>query len=129
MKKNKRTRDIRQLIQIDMVIDCGWVHTHGMSKLGLPELEINRVPNFLFEDAARLLNHVADYMVNHAKKRVEVGETMAVSDLCVFRFSPATPRPDDLEHYKDERWELTEVTLPCSDCQAGTCDQHQAGHN
>jgi hypothetical protein len=61
------------------------------------------VPNFLFEDAARLLNHVADYMVNHAKKPVRVGETMAVSDLCVFRFLPATPRQDDLEHYKDER--------------------------
>lgn len=40
----------------------GWVHTHGMDEHGPPELEIWDIPNFLAEDAARLLKHVCKYM-------------------------------------------------------------------
>ena len=45
----------------------GWIHTHGMDALGLPELEIRNCPLFLGEFAAEILRTVCDYMLDSGK--------------------------------------------------------------
>ncbi len=75
----------------------GWVHTHGMDEYGLPELEIRDVPGFLAEDAARLLNHVCDYMLDSGNV-IKLGETMAVSSRSRFRFIKSEAIPGEEEH-------------------------------
>ena len=44
----------------------GWLHTHGLSVRGLPELETRNVPLFLGNAAAGVLNDFADYLLNEA---------------------------------------------------------------
>jgi hypothetical protein len=95
------------------VTGTGWVHTHGLASLGLPELEVRGVPDFLAEDAARLLNLVAGYM---RKKRVKLGETMATSPRTSFRFIKADPIPGNEDHYEDERWQIVDVETVCECC-------------
>ncbi len=45
----------------------GWVRTHGLAARGRPELEIRSVPLFLAPAAGRLLNDLADYLLNDAE--------------------------------------------------------------
>jgi hypothetical protein len=105
-------------VKVDGVIGQGWVHTHGMAALGLPELEIRGVPNFLFDAAAGLLHHVAEYMIRAKRKGpVKLGQTMAVSDHCAFRFVKAEAQPDCGNHYQVERWRLVDIELTCPCCQ------------
>ncbi len=95
------------------VTGTGWVHTHGLADLGLPELEIRGVPDFLAEDAARLLKLVARYMKTN---RVKLGETMATSPRTAFRFVKAAPIPGNEDHYEDERWQIVDVETACECC-------------
>jgi hypothetical protein len=95
----------------------GWVHTHGMDRLGLPELEMRSVPGFLAESAAKILRDVCDYLIESGN-RVSVGETMAVSDRTVFRFVKAEPIPGQENHYETERWQIVESECKCADCRA-----------
>ena len=108
-------------VQCDHVISGsdtkGWVHTHGMDRLGLPELEMRDVPGFLAESAAALLEHICDYMIDSGKK-VSVGETMAVSKRTTFRFVKAEPIPGHDNHYETERWQIVEVECQCAECGA-----------
>ena len=48
-------------VDIHCVIGAGWVHTHGMDRHGLPELEVRGVPGLLFEYAGNVLNEVCAY--------------------------------------------------------------------
>lgn len=108
-------------IQCDHVISGtetkGWVHTHGMDRLGLPELEMRKVPAFLAEAAAGMLANVCDYMIDSGKT-VSVGETMAVSPRTTFRLVTTVPIPGRENHYETERWQIAEVECQCEDCGA-----------
>lgn len=95
----------------------GWLHTHGMNRLGLPELEIRDVQLFLAEPAGALLRHVCDYMHNSGT-RVYDGETMATSDKTIFRFVNSVPIPGQENHFEVERLRIVEVDVPCSECGA-----------
>jgi hypothetical protein len=114
--------DIRKHIRIDGVSN-GWIHTHGMVELGLPELEINDVPCILQEEAGRLINHVAAYMheVKDSDHPVRLHQTMQISAHTCLRFAPAVPREDAINHYKADRWELVGVTR-CPGCGAFHAD-------
>jgi hypothetical protein len=93
----------------------GWVHTHGMDRLGLPELEMREVPGFLVETAASILREACGYMIDSGKK-VSLGETMAISDRAVFRFVMAEAIPGQEYHYETERWQIVEVECRCEEC-------------
>jgi hypothetical protein len=93
----------------------GWVHSHGMDRHRLPELEMRNVPAFLAEAAADILREVCRYMIESGKK-VSVGETMAVSPQTAFRFVKADPIPGQENHYERDRWRIIEVECQCEEC-------------
>lgn len=97
------------------VIGSGWVHSHGMESLGLPEVEVRDVPAFLAEAAADLLREVCDYMIESGK-RIKPGETMALSQRTRCRFLAAEPTPGDEAHYRAERLTVVEVKSVCDCC-------------
>jgi hypothetical protein len=123
--KVEKVIDVTKHIQVHMIFDgpntVGWVHTHGMWELfQLPDLEIVSVsPLFLMADAGRILNHVAQYMVDSktgvgGAKPVTLGQLMGLSRLVVVRFNQATPRnPGDKDeiasHYTTPRWRVDQV--------------------
>lgn len=115
----RRGTKIQKLITVDAVVDGeltrGWVHTHGMDKLGLPELEIRNVtPNCLLVEASKLLNFVAQYVAS-APKKVELGDTMSFgpNPAECFRFAKLPPIPGEEEHYRVERWTLVDIEQAC----------------
>lgn len=97
------------------VIESGWVHTHGLDQLGLPELEIRNVPPMFAEAAARILREVSEYLQEPGVV-VKSGETMAVSPHTKFRFVTAEPISGDEDHYDVERWELVSLAQVCECC-------------
>lgn len=80
----------------------GWVHTHGMCKHNLPDLEIRGVPVFLAGAAMAVLRSVCDYMLDSGKK-INLGENMALGERMVFSFRKAVPLPGEEDHYEVER--------------------------
>jgi hypothetical protein len=101
--------DVKKEVVIHLVtegVNKGWIRTHGLAKHGLPELEIRGVPLFMKPDAARLLNKIADYMLNDPPESVKLGDTMAVGDEAArFAFEMLPP----LDEATEERWTLTDV--------------------
>jgi hypothetical protein len=101
----------------------GWVHMHGMDRFGRPELEMRGIPGCLVEGAARILQHVGDYMIDSGAD-VSVGETMALSDRTVFRFVKAVPIRGEEEHYQVERWQIVEVEPRCEACGLNSVEKN-----
>ena len=104
----------------------GWVHTHNMWDLfGLPDLEIRGVyPIFLMADAGRILNHIAQYMIDSKSgvdnaKPVSIGETMSLGFNRVVRFSSPGPAGLHENHFKNPRWLVEEVPMKCEACERG----------
>jgi len=93
----------------------GWVHTHGMTAFGLPELEMRNVPSFLVEGAAKLLRSICHYM-RQPGVVISVGETMATSPRTRFRFLKSQPIPGHENHFVEERWQIVEVEMSCDEC-------------
>lgn len=127
-KRTKSTRDIdiRDHIVIHCITEephCGWMHTHGMAELGLPELEIRSVPLFLSPDAANLLNHIAQYMydgkngLNDARP-VKLGQRLGVGPMQIVQFVKLMPIPGEEDHYANECWALSDSPL------RHACDMH-----
>src|SRR5687767_9114505 len=119
-KKSEKEFDVREHIVIHFVTDGekqkGWVHTHGMEELGLPELEIRDLPLFLAPDAGRLINHVSQYLYDgkhgiDGAKPVSLGEVMAISPFCRFKFVKLDPIEGDEAHFKHERWSLSDEPM------------------
>lgn len=112
-------------LRIDMVpigADAeGWVHTHGLAALGLPELEIRGVkPSFLMSAAAALLRDIAEYMA-HGPRAVRVGDELVLDEHTFVVLARADPLPEAADHYGDDRWCVEELPAPrCRWCeQAG----------
>ena len=103
----------RGKVKIHYITEDGWLHTHGMDSLGLPELEVRHVPAFLAEDAAGLLRHVCDYMAESGV-RIKPGETMATSPRNRFKFLES--KPGDEDHSQAERLLIAEVEPTCECC-------------
>ena len=126
------SEDVRNLIHIHMITSTiehspqrGWVHTHGMAALELPELEIRGVPLILMYDAASLLNHVAQYMLDgkrglHGARPVKLHEKMGVGHSRIVYFDKLPPVVGDEDHFKDERWALTDAAMGTA-CSCGRC--------
>jgi hypothetical protein len=101
--------------------EMGWVHTHGLSKFKLPELEIRNVPLFLGPAATGFLNGLAGYMLN-GPKPIKVGETYGTGPMAICRVVKADPIVNDPDviatHYQTERWLLSDDPL------RGVCKLH-----
>jgi len=114
-------------IEIHNVVgDAGsghWLHTHGMDRLGLPELEIRGVPSFLVDAAAGLIRHVCGYM-QEPSVVVKLGETMQVGPHSRLRLERAESLASAEDHYHVERWTLAQVPMTCSECGATACAGH-----
>jgi hypothetical protein len=115
--------------QLHAVAEQGWIHTHGLDKLGLPELEMLDVPGFLMEAAAGLLHHVADYLCK-PHSPVLVGQTMQTSEHTRFRFVRGSEdwlpelEPGQADHYAVERWRIVDVEVRCACCQLTPSDHN-----
>ena len=95
----------------------GWVHTHGLSALGLPELEIRGVrPNFLMRAAAHALNDIADYLFNSGDV-VELGEPLELGANTFVRLAELAPLEGHEEHYADRRWAVVGLPSVCPACE------------
>lgn len=124
--------DIRTRMQIHMVTDgphSGWVHTHGLAELGLPELELRAVPLLFGASAGRLLNHVAQYLYDgkhgiDGAGPVTLGQTMATEPYCRFKFVKLAPLPGDEEHFRVERWSLSDEPMS-GFCDDPECKAHE----
>lgn len=123
--------DIQEHVVLHVVSNgadqLGWIHTHGMHQLGCADLEIRGIPLFMMEQAARLMNHVAQYMASKARvgEPVELGEVMSTSPYSTFRFVRLDPIPGDEAHFKHERWALSDEPMRgrCGECDTGcNCD-------
>ena len=104
------------------VIGTGWVHTHGMDELGLPELEVRDIPDFLAEDVARLLSHICKYMQTGGKP-VQLGEVMETSPRTRFRFVKPEPMSGSEDHYLVERWQIVDAMAVCECCGLKSCEK------
>jgi hypothetical protein len=113
-------------VRVEGVTDgSGWVHTHGMVTLGLPELEMRGVPLYLMGAASRLMNIIASYMYEGKNGHpgthpVRAGESLQIGNITV-RVDVATPISGDEEHYVTERWVVTDEPMRgiCALCEAG----------
>lgn len=130
MSNNKNF--IEDSIQIHIVstgvAEMGWIHTHGMSKFGCPELEMRGIPLYLMEPAASLLNHVADYMIEQRRagtRPVQLGHTMAVSRRTAFRFVKLDPIEGSENHYVEERWALSDEPMRGRCVECGDDHEHE----
>jgi len=120
--------DIQEHVTLHVVSNgvdqTGWMHTHGMDKLGCADLEIRGIPLFLMESAARLMNHVAQYMaacVRNGEPPVKLGQVMSTSPYATFRFVRLDPIPGDEAHFAHERWALSDEPMRgrCGECESG----------
>jgi hypothetical protein len=65
--------DVREHVQIHIVSDSQWFHTHGLIKFGRPELEIYGVPPELEDTAFATLLDISQYVATSAV--IEPGQT------------------------------------------------------
>lgn len=97
------------------VVGLGWIHTHGMTDRGFPEVEVRHIPDFLAEPAADLIRHVCDYMLDTGT-RIRPGETMETSPRTRFRLVRAEPLPGEEDHYTVECLQIVDVEHTCDSC-------------
>ena len=78
------------------------------------------MPTFLRDPAGRLLNGMADYLLNSGRT-VAVGEEVHCDGFGILTTAPAVPREDMPDHYDHERWTILSVRhdqVPCEYCAA-----------
>lgn len=103
MAKAKRLDPAKETVVHIVSDERGWVHTHGLDKHGLPELEVRGVPLFLAEDAVVLLNEISDYLLNSGNP-VKPGQTMQVGNRhIVFESGHSRDAALDAGHYDTPR--------------------------
>jgi hypothetical protein len=116
-------------VEIHLVTDGpakGWSHTHGLAAHGRPELEIRGVPLFLGSATARLLNDLADYLLNDAQAPLLAGQIIH-GGRSALQVVAAHPDPDggyDPAHYVDVR--LLIVDAPDTGCACEECARELA---
>jgi hypothetical protein len=104
----------------------GWIHTHGLDAHGKPELEIRNVPLFLGGAATRLLNDIADHLLNDAVSPFLPGDlvTGGRTSIQVLEARPDEGGGYDEAHYRTPR--LVLVDAPGDACACDECAKELA---
>jgi hypothetical protein len=128
-----RRLDPRREVVLEYTVDGparGWLHTHGLARHGVPELELRNVPRFLRGPACALLNEVADYLLNRATRPLLPGQTMLLGrDVLLFVESG----PDERAGYDRLHYEgcvrLRIIDPPPGPCDCDACARELAGRS
>jgi uncharacterized protein YegJ (DUF2314 family) len=138
---SQATRDFAEAfvdhqIQFELLDEGGtvWLHTHGMQKFGLPELEMEQVPEALAASARRLMTLVVEAILETMSRGVDVRYPLTLGDSAVCVDLEERPRDDeghfpagslmllpfcgDLDRRDPETWNAVLAQLP-----AGTVHQ------
>ncbi len=115
-----RKLDVRKRIQIHYVTSgaCkGWVHTHGLARYGRPELEIRKVPPLFATSAARMLNEIAEYLLE-SKRPMLPGHTMELGrDLLLMQEG----KPDEAHGYDELHYRVPVLTVTAIEPECEFC--------
>jgi hypothetical protein len=105
----------------------GWLHTHGLSAHGKPELEIKNVPIFLRVAAAGLLNDLAGYLLNDASAPLVAGDVVhaGADTVAVLAARADAEAGYDPAHYEGYV-RLTIVDPPATGCECDACAEELA---
>ena len=95
-----RDQIVKSNILIELLDEDGhvWVHSHGMQKFGLPDVEIEGVPKELSSEAVRLILKVCETLVEKRTESSNLSQPMELTDppvTCYFDFR----RSDDEGHF------------------------------
>lgn len=120
-KKITKKPDITDLVQIHLVTDGddtkGWIHTHGMDALGLPELEIKGIPLFMGTAACALLNEFGRYMMENPDRPVLEGQNIQMGPaLFSVKECPRLSIDEGDGHYTVRRLELVDSPALIGHC-------------
>lgn len=116
--------DVNELIEIHLSPASDerhvWVHTHGMVKLGKPELEIRDVPLLFQAAAGHMVNSLADYILNE-EDDVKLGHIFSSSPFEMVYLIRLEPIEGQEDHFAEDRWALmhpadAQVELPAVTC-------------
>jgi hypothetical protein len=89
---------------------AGWLHTHGMEKLGLPNFEVRGVPGDLAPTAAGVLGEVCD-TVRRQNRAVRHGDEIQLPSGVRVRFVRGEPIPENEEHYLSDRLQVEALAV------------------
>jgi hypothetical protein len=106
----------------------GWLHTHGLAAHGMPELEMKDVPAFLRLAAGGLLNDVAGYLLNDAKKPLVAGDLVHLDEWTTLQVVAGEGDAEagyDPAHYEGYV-RLTVVDPPDTRCECAECARELA---
>jgi len=78
--------------------DSVWIHTHGMQKFGLPELEIENIPAVLVQSGLRLMFMAAKSLLASRESRPDVGSPFSLPGTPILLDMQSTP-PDMEGHF------------------------------
>lgn len=106
----------------------GWLHTHGLAAHGQPELEIRDVPSFLRRAAGGILNDMAGYLLNDAKKPLVAGDLVHLDERTTVQV--VAGEGDAAAGYDPAHYEgyvrLTVVEPPDTGCECAECAREAA---
>ncbi|MDQ1237972.1 MAG: hypothetical protein QG577_156 [Thermodesulfobacteriota bacterium] len=93
-------------VRLDSHVNCEaveesdglWIHTHGMQKFGLPELELEQVPGELAVQAPKLMLMIARTLLQMNPIQGSVVGPLSVAST-PFSFSLSMRNPDDEGHF------------------------------
>lgn len=118
-------RKIEEIAKIQIItsgeLTKGWVHTHGLEDVGLPELELRHAPLTLAGLGFKLLNFIGQEMLDAqdaGKEPYEPGHIKRIGslpiDLVSFRYLDPIPGQED--HYTAPRLALVEPEFLVGTC-------------
>jgi hypothetical protein len=122
---SSRRIDVTEAIGVHIVTNeehLSWVHSHGMDKFGLPELEMRDVPVVFSVSAGIIINTVADYMLN--EEHIKLGEIFSRGHELIY-FMRLDPLKGNEDHYSCDRWAMVHPSVAVEELSGSVvyCDE------
>ncbi len=117
----RKKLDVQKEIQIHALSNGpakGWVHTHGLARHGKPELEIRRVPALFLSAAGRMLNEIAEYMLEGGRP-IRPGDTMELGRTMLLMLEG---KPDEEGGYDEWHYRVPVLTVTALDPACEYCE-------
>lgn len=104
----------------------GWIYTTGMVKYGKPELEMRRIPGYMFDVAQQILRHVARLILN---TDIDINAQIETGPASRLTFIKSEPLPGAEELYEDDRWTIVDpediMCETCGECHPAEVHQQE----